>query len=443
MICTTPRTTALLVALVLTASFFVPSSVSACLHAMRETVAQGSKTTELTQRGQKALIYHDGEVEHLVMDVSYASDEPLEKLAWILPLPAVPTDYGTVDPGFIDEVHGFFNPRWVREKPLRRLGLKSAGRGRGGSRSTTKALELLPAQKTGPFEIQPIKVRGSLGQEKLQQWMVDNGFQRIPHQNLDYYITRKWMFLAIKALPAEGEQTLPKDGELPPLRVSFPYERAVYPMKLSAGMGNPQVTLYVLQSEPFADATFEGVEGRGFQMAKAGGKNGFVMSNAQFQHADAPEALQTFLGDVAGTGAGEAWAQVLYHSKSWRGRRHPLNWKEDLSFPISPKEPLMGLEEEPSAPEAPRSPTANQEPQPDEAQPDEAQPNELQQEEPQQAAVVPSKPPATDAGESAGSSCECASTSGTSTPDAPVAYLGLAISLVGLLWWRRPRKRGT
>jgi hypothetical protein len=80
--------------------------------------------------------------------------------------------------------------------------------------------------------------------QALAQWLADNGYEvPAPAQStLDSYIADGWRFVAIKLADAAAQ-----GGSLSPLRVSFPAQEMVYPMRLAALADAPlDLQLYVL-----------------------------------------------------------------------------------------------------------------------------------------------------------------------------------------------------
>ncbi len=179
----------------------------ACLH------PAGSGAKPVTQSGQQAIVLHDGKVEDLILRVDYEGlDAP--SLAWVVPVPAVPTRYEALEPGLFDEVG-----RWVnlRREPARRP--RSRRKRDGPTPASTPALTLLPEVKVGPFQIQPIKAQGPQAAAELNGWMTENGFAAIPDASLAYYVERSWTFLAIKIDPKAGG-AFDSRGGLSPLHLT-------------------------------------------------------------------------------------------------------------------------------------------------------------------------------------------------------------------------------
>jgi hypothetical protein len=112
------------------------------------------------------------------------------------------------------------------------------------STHTPEGLELLAPVSVGDYAIQPIKARGPESAQALNTWLAENGFSTVPVANMAYYLERRWVWLAIKANVSAVK------GELRPLRVAFPSERVVYPLKFSTHQGVFDVTLWVFSAKP-------------------------------------------------------------------------------------------------------------------------------------------------------------------------------------------------
>lgn len=262
------------------------SPARACLH------AQGPASMKIGQKGQQALILHHDGVEELVLKVEYAGDAA-PSLAWIVPVPAAPTDYGTVDTALFDALDEWVQLR--RERPRARAMEKSA--------PPQAVLTLLPPARVGPFEIQPIQVAGETGADAaLNAWMREHGFQELPAATLAYYIERGWTFLAIRVTPASGA-ALEAEGGLPPLRVQFPSADAAYPLKLSTHMGEFAARVYLVTAAPPAERAFDGVRARGFEVVSGGryletarfADGPLAAAVDRFAPADAPDVLKDML----------------------------------------------------------------------------------------------------------------------------------------------------
>jgi hypothetical protein len=82
-----------------------------------------------------------------------------------------------------------------------------------------------------------------------------------------YYVKRNWTFLAIEVAPKQGNDSLKLEGRLPPVRVSFPSESIVYPLKFETHQGEFPVTLHVVTPAPIVDKDLSEARHRGFYVA--------------------------------------------------------------------------------------------------------------------------------------------------------------------------------
>ncbi|MEM9072967.1 MAG: DUF2330 domain-containing protein [Myxococcota bacterium] len=314
-----------------------PAAALACLH----PGGGGSHTTSVTQNGQQALIVHHDGVEDLVLRVEYEGLAETPSLAWIVPVPAAPTDYGTADDALFDDLN-----EWVNLRRVWRPRSRSRGRSSSGSRSSS-TLVMLPAAQVGPFAVQPIQANGAQAATELNEWMTTNGFQPLPEANIRYYVERSWTFLAIKITPNSG--TLSGGGGLPPLRITFPSERAVFPLKLSTHMGMFPVRAYLITSEALTEEAFAGARARGFEVA-SGGRHYRVPGlprgrlethvRGPFPAERAPASLRPLLARLSGP----AHLSVLFsrHFNNIEGNvdgfeQRSALWREDLSVPALPE----------------------------------------------------------------------------------------------------------
>lgn len=336
----------------------------ACLHPpVRHTVAQSD---------QVGLIYHREGRQELVLSAGVETDEQLPRLGWVVPVPAVPDEYGTADPDLFEQMAEWVDLRafHVDEPRL------TTGPAKSGEEKPEPDLKVLPTVETGPYDITPLQATGQAGKRELVAWLKRNDFA-VPEttEPVDYYIERGWTFLAARIDPAEGSETVNPNGRLPPLHLSFASERAVYPLKFETHQGQFSVRLYVLTDRPLPPKALAGAVERGFFVAggplparerldgipaheattaipsmrtlaalRGNERPGyypmlkFVVRRFTVSESPAPPALAEAL---EGTGAwrdeSPLYLRTLYAPQFNAGFAKPDEWTEDLAIPPTPE----------------------------------------------------------------------------------------------------------
>ena len=195
--------------------------------------------------------------------------------------------------------------------------------------------------KVGEYSIQPIKTTGKESGEALNAWLKGNGFGAVPTANMNYYLERNWVWLAVKAELPQARVSKPEEieakGTLKPLRISFATPTIVYPLKFSTHQGVFDVTLYVVTAEPLA-----GFERRQldhcdpfYDMKKEhpARKLGFWGTGLIV---DLPEKLAAVQARAKANGFSPLEGKVILTEVSARkinGEKNPIaGWAEDLSL---------------------------------------------------------------------------------------------------------------
>lgn len=223
---------------------------------------------------QEAFIAHRDGVETLIIQSSI--DGEGETFGWVVPVPAAPTHFEVVSPGVFGVLKQAVEPQITMESDLGGyvamtlllvfLGAviicPKAKRGRlsewllfllillllaamavpsfqkvRSTRGAIPGVEVEQAARIGNYDV--VVLRGE-SSEPLNQWLAENGFQALPEVGdaiVTDYIKQEWRFVATKLRreSASGETLAPH-----PLRMDFPAETPVYPMRLTALNAGPE-----------------------------------------------------------------------------------------------------------------------------------------------------------------------------------------------------------
>ena len=229
---------------------------------------------------QRALIIHRDGMETLIVESAFKSDSP--DVGWILPLPAEPTKFEVADSGLLTSlavclrpkvIHDLHNWYWpaicilifIVPLALRAIlsdlgvtlagvlvwGLFSmlvlalfmpAGTSGGNDTASPAVAEILSAQKVGDYDIAVLRARRA---SELSRWLAENGLRSLDpraQEIADDYLSRGWCFAVARLSRSAGGEAIPY-----PLSVTFPSERPVYPMRMTALAGTAtRMELYVI-----------------------------------------------------------------------------------------------------------------------------------------------------------------------------------------------------
>lgn len=204
------------------------------------------------------------------------------EFAWLLPVPASPTELGAVSPGFVKNLSRGLQPKIVTKKPrglyafsffsaflvpLTALVLFLGGvrksrkvlavfsylfiamaafsfltflpwtldyKGESaGVQSLSYGVTLEQEVQIGNYDVSVLDVTSS---DSLNSWLEDNGFQHVPEDGraiVADYIDNGWRFVAAKLSRSGGGYGRPH-----PIEVTFPSDAPIYPMRLTALSGS-------------------------------------------------------------------------------------------------------------------------------------------------------------------------------------------------------------
>jgi hypothetical protein len=214
---------------------------------------------------QKAILIPEGEDEVLLLQTTYQG--PADRFAWVIPVPAEPTETFAAEPGFLTETFRGTEPVVVTElgKPRRSrfktLGVPTAAAppppGAAGGMAAPPPVQVLQEQEVGDYHA--VVLAATRGDE-LQKWLEKNGYHLPADAQpvLSGYVQRGWVFVALKM----QQQRAREQGvltEVAPLGLRFrrPAEGLVYPLTISRVSAPPfsAILLCVIAAEPYTCTT--------------------------------------------------------------------------------------------------------------------------------------------------------------------------------------------
>ncbi|MBD8079648.1 DUF2330 domain-containing protein [Cellulosimicrobium arenosum] len=209
-----------------------PASACAC-GAVVDSAAYESAVTAET-----AALLWDGETETVLLELAAFSTAP--EVGLLLPTPA-PAEVALADPEIFRELDEVTAPRPVvsehRWWPELSFGLED------GSAGGAPSVAVLDEVRLGPLDVTTLAATDA---KALRSWLAEREFELSPsiEKALAPYVEEKWSFVAARLAPEAAGQL---DGTLQPLRVTFPSDTLVYPMRMSSAASAEQRTrTYVL-----------------------------------------------------------------------------------------------------------------------------------------------------------------------------------------------------
>ena len=208
----------------------------ACVH-----VPRTYKGT-VTEKTKEALFFNDGVNTHLIIrtDLQASSGALPDTMAWVIPLPALPSHYEETDPGIFPELfHIAETAKEERESHFRTRGLQTAS-------MMPSSILVHPMQTVGSYQVQPIEVLDpkNAGSE-LNTWLLTNGFGAVPPENQRYYLKRGNVFLTLKLHGLTGTFS-----DVKPLHIVYKSDALTLPLKFSSHSGVFDVEMYAFTPGP-------------------------------------------------------------------------------------------------------------------------------------------------------------------------------------------------
>ena len=180
----------------------------------------------------------DGTISAYVQ-IEYTGAAP--DFSWILPLPeAIPADAVAVPEDAMDafrELEAATDPVFI-PPPMPECAIVAAAGGATAAPAAASAVEVFASGEVGPYGFDVV---GSDDPDALVVWLRDNGYRVTADMEpiIDLYVVEQFVFLAMKLRPDQGVQ------DIEPVKVTYPSERPMIPLRLTAVAANPDMAVMV------------------------------------------------------------------------------------------------------------------------------------------------------------------------------------------------------
>jgi hypothetical protein len=226
--------------------FVVLAPSEACIH-----VPRTYKGT-VTEKTKEALLFHDGVNAHPIIKTNLlaSSGHLPDTMAWVIPLPSLPSHYEETNGGIFPEMFGVVEKaNEERDRASALQGVSSTG-----SAAMPKSILVHPMQTIGRYQVQPIEVLDpkNAGSE-LNHWLLANGFGAVPPANQRYYLKIGTVFLTLKLHGLRG-----RFSDIKPLHIVYKSSLLSLPLKFSSHSGVFGVELYAFTSGPLDSGLLRG-----------------------------------------------------------------------------------------------------------------------------------------------------------------------------------------
>jgi len=196
----------------------------------------------ITEAGQKAIIFYDEGKEDLILSIAFTGD--ISNFGWLIPVPEKPEVNRSSDKAF-EKLEELTLPKKNLLEKIKDWSFGNLGRGyfRDGlsegltpQKITKEPVSVLETKKVGVFDIAVLLATDS---GALSEWLSKNNYN-LPQgaeSLLEDYIENKWYFVAAKINPfAFSIFELPglNTGHATPVKISFRTKNLVYPLKISS-----------------------------------------------------------------------------------------------------------------------------------------------------------------------------------------------------------------
>jgi hypothetical protein len=173
----------------------------------------------LSEGVKEVFLFHDGTNGHMVIRTRLNAKRFPKKVAWVLPLPAMPTKYEEIDGPIFGELNEIF--------PVP-PGSFGGGSTEGATKGIGSAIRVHAPVTVGQFVIQPIEIMKDGSVQELNAWLEKNKFEKLSAGHEKTYLKKGAAFLVINM-----EMNRPGESGLlsRPLHIVYPSDQVTYPIK--------------------------------------------------------------------------------------------------------------------------------------------------------------------------------------------------------------------
>ena len=211
---------------------------------------------------QRAIIIYNDQIETMIVQVKFIGN--VKDFAWVVPIASLPENNSIQleTDSIFTQLHDLTQPKVYR--------YNSSKLGKGGGGGWDSNGELLEDDNSaqaqvwqnvdvGPYEV---NIVSGTSIQALKNWLNENGYNyaEAADKILDFYIQKKWYFMATKVRVEEqstAENSTYQAG-LPALKVSFPVEKPVFPLRISevSSAKNNEIEIYVVGNHRMISETY-------------------------------------------------------------------------------------------------------------------------------------------------------------------------------------------
>ena len=323
-------------------------------------VLQDKQTDGLTIEALHLLTVHDGAQQTLTISPTITYHERTQRIALVIPVPAAPQHFGTLDHGMTRDAQRFI--RLVRHpKPI-----SIQDKAPSDKRALTKQQKAQPIALPFADELRA-KVNmmrapgfGQTAVDWLTKWYEEQNLgpltKAVDKDVLSYYIQRKWTFVVATYTVKKPQQF--KRARLQPLTISYKTPRVILPLKWPWSASPYALRADVIRTKPLPATAFTQPAAMGWEIASSFGfaysgplkQTPLGINLSSFKREQAPGKLKRVFRPWIKPAA-KLFVRTLYAS-SIEGKRHPKTWIEDFALPYPEGQQLMANTSEPPKPRA-------------------------------------------------------------------------------------------